>query len=188
MNVRTLCLAILSRGDTTGYEIRKQSVDGRFSHFVDASFGSIYPALARLEADGLVTSRQEAQAGKPDRKIYSISETGRAEFAASLLQPPRQDIFRSEFLLVAMFAELAGPAAVARAIALRTKQIEQERNHLMSISDEKPSASVDWVCRYGIACMEGSLAYLTNNKERLMAIAAGADTLTETPLETSAAE
>ncbi len=45
MSVRSLCLAILSFGDATGYEIRKESTEGRFSYFDDASFGSIYPAL-----------------------------------------------------------------------------------------------------------------------------------------------
>ena len=41
MSVRTLCLAILSFGDATGYEIRKLSTEGRYSYFVDASFGSV---------------------------------------------------------------------------------------------------------------------------------------------------
>ena len=74
MSVRSLCLAILSFGDATGYEIRKESTEGRFSYFDDASFGSIYPALARLESEGLVTVREEPQAGKPARKVYSITD------------------------------------------------------------------------------------------------------------------
>ena len=65
MNVRTICLAILYDGEATGYEIRKLSVEGEYSYFIDASFGSIYPALAKLELDGLVTSRVETQEGKP---------------------------------------------------------------------------------------------------------------------------
>ena len=44
MNVRTICLAILYDGEATGYEIRKLSVEGEYSYFIDASFGSIYPA------------------------------------------------------------------------------------------------------------------------------------------------
>lgn len=90
MSVRSLCLAILSFGDATGYEIRKESTEGRFSYFDDASFGSIYPALARLEAEGLVTVREEPQAGKPARKVYSITEAGRKVFIDSCASPRRQ--------------------------------------------------------------------------------------------------
>ncbi|MEM7464992.1 MAG: PadR family transcriptional regulator, partial [Pseudomonadota bacterium] len=52
MNVRTLILAILNKQDASGYEIKKLSSEGRFSYFVDISFGSIYPTLARLEEEG----------------------------------------------------------------------------------------------------------------------------------------
>ena len=78
MNVRTICLAILYDGDSTGYEIRKLSVEGEYSYFVDASYGAIYPALAKLEADKLVTSRVEQQDGKPAKKIYSLTPLGTA--------------------------------------------------------------------------------------------------------------
>ena len=72
MNVRTICLAILYDGEATGYEIRKLSVEGEYSYFIDASFGSIYPALAKLEVDGLVTSRVEMQEGKPAKKVIVV--------------------------------------------------------------------------------------------------------------------
>jgi hypothetical protein len=57
MNVRTLCLSILYEGEATGYDIRRLCMEGEFAYFVEASFGSIYPALAKLEDEGLVTSR-----------------------------------------------------------------------------------------------------------------------------------
>ena len=101
MNVRTLCLSILFDCDATGYEIRRRCVEGECSYFVEASFGSIYPALARLEDDGLVTSRTEPQDGKPARKVYSITEAGRDAFTTELSQPLGEDVFRSPFLLFA---------------------------------------------------------------------------------------
>ena len=48
MNVRTLCLGILSLQEASGYEIKKDVEDGVFCHLIDASFGSIYPALTQL--------------------------------------------------------------------------------------------------------------------------------------------
>ena len=66
MNVRSLCLGILSTGEASGYEIKKDIEEGMFSHFIDASFGSIYPALTQLAGEGLVTVREQEQTGKPD--------------------------------------------------------------------------------------------------------------------------
>ena len=52
MNVRILCLSILFDTEAaSGYEIRKLSTEGEFAYFVEASFGSIYPALAKLEEE-----------------------------------------------------------------------------------------------------------------------------------------
>ncbi len=76
MNVRTLCLSVLYQGEATGYDIRRQCSEGKFSYFVEASYGSIYPALAKLEEDGLVTSRLEQQDGKPARKSMRSPRSG----------------------------------------------------------------------------------------------------------------
>ena len=72
MNVRTLCLSILYEGEATGYEIRRMSVEGECSYFVEASYGSIYPALSKLEDEGLVSSRVEPQEGKPAKKVVVV--------------------------------------------------------------------------------------------------------------------
>ena len=64
--------------EASGYEIKKDIEEGLFSHFIDASFGSIYPALTQLAAEGLLTVRAEEQTGKPDKKVYAITEAGRA--------------------------------------------------------------------------------------------------------------
>jgi PadR family transcriptional regulator, regulatory protein AphA len=171
MNVRTLCLAILYFGEATGYEIKKLSMEGKYSHFVDASFGSIYPALARLEKDGLVTCREETHPGKPPRKIYSITEAGRAAFVDSLCEPPAPDVFRSEFLLIAMCAELLPPAVVRRAIEARVRQIEAEIGHLQEIAEKAKHPGTRWAVGYGLFCMRNSLDHLMAHRQELEAIA-----------------
>jgi len=39
MDVKTLCLGVLNRGEASGYEIKKQCEEGPFSHFYAAGFG-----------------------------------------------------------------------------------------------------------------------------------------------------
>ncbi len=174
MNVRTLCLAILYFGDSTGYEIKKLSMEGKYSHFVDASFGSIYPALARLESEGMVTCREETQPGKPPRKVYSITENGRAAFVDSLVEPPAPDVFRSEFLLIAMCAEILPPTVVRQAIDTRVQQLQAEIDHLKQIAAEASHEGSNWAVSYGLKCLGTSLDHLQSNREDLIALAGSA--------------
>ncbi len=176
MNVRTLCLAILYFGDATGYEIKKLSIEGKYSHFVDASFGSIYPALARLEQDGLVTFREETTPGNPPRKIYSITETGKEDFVRSLFEVPAPDIFRSEFLMIAMCAHILPREVVSRAIDTHMAHLEGEIAHLREISVEKSGTDFDlsgsnWAVEHGLACLSASLDNLKLNRNNLERIA-----------------
>ena len=171
MNVRTICLAILSFGEASGYEIRKLSTEGDFSYFVYASFGAIYPALNKLESEGLVTGRLETQAGKPAKKIYAITDAGRAAFREALAQPPARDIFRSEFLLIAMCADLQSPEVIRRAIDTQAAQLEIEIEQLGRIAADCDHPGTCWVVNYGLACMRTSLAYLKENRASLEALA-----------------
>ena len=171
MNVRTLCLAILGCGDSTGYEIRKLVSDGHFSHFVDASFGSIYPALNRMESEGLVVSREEQQDGKPNRKVYSITDVGREEFLVALSKPAQKDIFKSEFLLLAMCAELMERDHVTRAVDMQIEYLEAEITLIDSAVREVQFGGADWVADYGRSCLRSGLAYIKENRASLEAIA-----------------
>lgn len=174
LNIRSLCLAILYFGDATGYEIKKQSTEGDFSHFVVASFGSIYPALARLEADGMVTVREETHPGKPARKVYSITPAGREEFLSALAEPQAPDLFRSEFLLIAVCAQLVTPERMRAAIDLHAAQIREELAHLDAIASHCGDDATRWAVNYGLHCKSQKLAYLEENRDALEAISARA--------------
>ena len=112
MDVKTLCLGVLTEGDKTGYEI-KQRFEEAFSHFFGAGFGSIYPALADLSRRGLVTRRSVEQDKRPDKKIYSLTAAGQRVLIDELLATPPRHKVRSEFLVLMYFAHLLPPERVA---------------------------------------------------------------------------
>jgi len=171
--VSTLCLAILHRGEATGYEIKKESMEGEYRYFVDASYGAIYPALARLAADGLVTVREESQPGRPVRKIYAITEKGRSALIAALCEPPGQDVFRSRFLLVARFARELPADVVAAAVAERHALLSAQIEHMDRIAAGDPdNPGVRWIVEYGMACLAASLAHLEARGSELTGMAA----------------
>ena len=172
MNVRTVCLAILNFRDASGYEIKKLVTESHYSHFVDASFGSIYPALGKLEGERLVTQREEREPGKPPRKVYSITERGRDTLLEQLAEPPREDVFRSEFLMIALCAHLLDRETVARAI---DTNLEQTRAQLARVDEavemERTSPGIEWVGGFGHHCMRAHIDYLEANRGALEALA-----------------
>lgn len=73
--LRLYLLKLLADGPKHGYELIR-SLENTFHGLYAPSAGTIYPRLARLEADGLVT--HTAAGG---RKVYGITDAGRAELA-----------------------------------------------------------------------------------------------------------
>jgi DNA-binding PadR family transcriptional regulator len=74
--LRLYLLKVLADGPRHGYELIRLLSD-RFSGLYAPSAGTIYPRLQRMEGDGLVT--HTALGG---RKVYRITDGGRAELAA----------------------------------------------------------------------------------------------------------
>ncbi|MGP5046641.1 PadR family transcriptional regulator [Glutamicibacter ardleyensis] len=71
-----LLLAELSTGHAHGYALSKSLQDRGFGPIKGAT---LYPALAKLEASGLVETRWEEGQGGPGRKVYELSDSGYAE-------------------------------------------------------------------------------------------------------------
>ena len=172
MNVRTLCLSILYEGEATGYEIRRLCVEGECSYFIEASFGSIYPALAKLEDESLVTSRTEQQSGKPAKKVYSITEAGRTAFAEELAGPLGEDVFRSPFLLFARFAHILPRELVeARANEVLQRTIAGHRKLEEAFEERSSTAGDTWVINYGRAMMEVAERHMRSHMHELITLA-----------------
>jgi DNA-binding PadR family transcriptional regulator len=160
MDVRTICLGILTRGDATGYEIKKLFEDDGYQHFVEASFGSIYTALQRLTDEGYVSVRSEAQEKRPDRKVYSITPAGRSAFIASLLKPLPEDRHRSPFVFAMLFADLLPTSRVSGMLDAYIAQAEQKLAHLNEQSNASQSSGEQFVSGFGRAVYVAILDFL----------------------------
>lgn len=171
MNVRTLCLALLAHGEATGYDLKKQWAEGPFAHFVDASFGSIYPALARLQQEGLVALREEAQSGKPARKVYAITQAGRQAFVNAMSELPGPDTFRSPFAVMALCSGFLDPAAVRSAIDARLAESRAEIKEIQSHREQCANPAVQWLIDWGLEHFRNEIRFIEGNRERLEALA-----------------
>jgi len=171
MNVRTICLAILYEGESTGYEIRKLSTEGEYCYFVDASYGAIYPALQKLEADKLVTSKVEQQDGKPAKKIYAITESGRRDFINSLFEQLGDDEFRSEFMLFARFAHELPQSLVHVRLTERVASLDNMIAEMDRLATNHTSPADRWIIDYGRSCMAFARDHIEAHMGELIAMA-----------------
>ncbi len=169
MNVKTLCLGSLCLTDATGYDIKKLFEDA-FSHFHSASYGSIYPSLNQLQADGLISMRVEPGDRHPDRKIYSITTTGREAFMAELVRTEPTEQMRSEFLVLMFFAHLLPTERLQVLLDKVTANYREELAYLESVRDEAcNTAGIRFTIDIGIANLRASLQVLDSGREQLLA-------------------
>lgn len=168
MDVRTLCLGILSLGDATGYEIKKLVADGAFSFFSEASYGSIYPALTKLMDDGYVTCRTQAQDGRPDKKVYSLTQEGHDALRSAIQQSPGPDRQRSEFLATVLFAETVSPDRLSQLLNDRRRYHEQRITTLEAMLSEDMSPAGRFVIGYGLHTQKSALEFLDQELDGLV--------------------
>jgi PadR family transcriptional regulator, regulatory protein AphA len=179
LNVKTLCLGFLSTREATGYEIKKEYEDGLFSHFIEASYGSIYPALNQLAAEGLLSVREEEQTGKPDKKVYAITAQGHAALAKWLAVVPARDKYKSEFLFQMLLQHYISPAHQLMAVE---KQVADLKADLATIAqcEAKMEQSTDqavggcFVMGYGKAVLTAGVSYLEAKLKELKPLAKSA--------------
>ena len=100
--IRYVILGLLSHEPLTGYDIKKR-IEGCINYFYDASFGQIYPELARMEEQALISKKIEMNEKKPPRKIYAITELGISELQKWLIIPVEEEKVRYDILLKLFF-------------------------------------------------------------------------------------
>ncbi len=115
-------MGLLSREPLTGYDVAGR-MRARVGSFWEAHHSQIYPELARLEEDGLVTHWLVEQRERPDKKIYEITAAGLDTLKGWVTEPPAPRAVRDELVLKAYSVWLAEPEG---ALALFR---EEQRRH-----------------------------------------------------------
>lgn len=168
MDTKTLCLGVLSLGDASGYEIKKAFEEGPFGHIHETSFGSIYPTLTRLSEEGLIAGTELAQDKRPDKKVYSITEAGRATLQEALLASPARDRVRSDFLFMLFFADQVSPRRLARLIDDRIAWYRENLARMEACDCEPTASGPAFVRGLGIAVYRAAAEYLEANRDELL--------------------
>jgi DNA-binding PadR family transcriptional regulator len=135
MDVRSTLLGCLMYSNMTGYGLKKY-FSLSFAFFSGLSYGSIYPALKKMEQEGLISMTVEVLDGTPNRKVYSITDAGREAFIKALKKANQVEIPKSHFLTkLFFFANLSPEERLASAIQ-HLESVKQTQRELEIIGHQ----------------------------------------------------
>jgi DNA-binding PadR family transcriptional regulator len=124
-------LGVLAREPLSGYDISRR-MRASVGAFWQAQRSQIYPELARLEAAGLVAHHRVEQLDRPDKKVYQITDEGRATLRRWVTEPAGVPASRNEFVLKVYSLWLAEPRQALAFVRAREAQHRDRLDRLES--------------------------------------------------------
>jgi DNA-binding PadR family transcriptional regulator len=104
-------LVSLSERSGSGYELARR-FGKSIGFFWSATHQQIYRVLKRMADQGWVHGELVGQDGRPDKKVYRVSEAGRAELSRWLAEPVAPQAIRDELMIKIRGAGFGDPDAV----------------------------------------------------------------------------
>jgi PadR family transcriptional regulator AphA len=160
MSLKYALLGLLSAEPMNGYSIK-----ALFNEAIDfvwqAELSQIYRELGILEKERLVSSSVEAQADRPNKRMYAITDAGRLAFQGWLRAVPEELAMpkRDELMLRLFFGSLAGEQVVTVEFERFLAQMRELRATLLTpshIAERYPNnplmARADRACREDRYC------------------------------------
>lgn len=168
-------LGLLSFGEElSGYDIRQWAQGMRFFYWSPAQ-SQVYGELRRLANNHLVSARDVPQTGKPDKRLYRITEDGIAEFRRwwSSDELDRTTVIKHSVALKIYFGHMGEKTHL---ISLLEDFIEDVKENLSQLGivqayfedDEQmayPAIAAEWSYHYHKAELEMAQSLLARFKD-----------------------
>ncbi|MUL47285.1 PadR family transcriptional regulator [Mycobacterium sp. CBMA293] len=155
MALRDAVLAALLDSEASGYDLAK-GFDASVANFWMATPQQLYRELDRLAADGLIEARVVEQERRPNKRMFTLTDAGRAAVHEFTEATPKPLAMRDDLLVQVSAVDGGNPDAVCTGLRERirwtTEQLERYermRNRLLSgRSEAKFLAEADRVGPY----------------------------------------
>lgn len=144
MSLQHLILGIINYTPVSGYDLNK-AFQASVQHFWDTDQSQIYRALYKMHELGWVSMQVVEQESLPARKIYGITETGRAELHRWLASPEPMPSLHEGWLGQLFFAHEIDAAGVRAVLQTRIAEIEQV---LSRYENEAPPKAAQYAALY----------------------------------------
>lgn len=133
-------LALLAEGPAHGYEL-KQAMEQRFGSVLPPlNAGQIYTTLSRLQRDGLVEDAAVTQNGRPNKRVYRLTELGQGELREWVAEATPAARLKDDFFIKLV---LAGTARIADPLELIARQRDAYLQALRELDDVALAANGD---------------------------------------------
>lgn len=104
MSLPHALLGVINYTPLTGYDL-KTAFNASINGFWNASLPQIYRTLHQMEKNGWVLSSIEQQKGKPNKKIYNITNEGKKELRKWLSEPLEMPLPKNKMLIKVFFGK-----------------------------------------------------------------------------------
>jgi DNA-binding PadR family transcriptional regulator len=99
-----LILGLLGFGETSGYDLKQEADKSVALFYASPARSQVYTELRRLAELGYATQREVEQTHRPDKRLYSITESGQDALRDWLENTPTSaDAIKSHLLLKVFF-------------------------------------------------------------------------------------
>ncbi|WP_406364540.1 PadR family transcriptional regulator [Streptomyces sp. NBC_00645] len=109
----------------SGYELARR-FERSIGYFWTATHQQIYRVLKRMESEGVLSVREVAQHGRPDKKEYSVADPGRAALSGWLHEPIEPESLRHDLAVKIRGSAFDDPAALIDEVE-RHHQVHSDR-------------------------------------------------------------
>jgi DNA-binding PadR family transcriptional regulator len=164
-------LVSLSERAGSGVDLTRR-FDRSIGFFWTATHQQIYRVLGRMESDGWVVSAAVAQPGRPDKRVYEVTDAGRDELRRWLGEPLLREAYRSDLAVKLRAASYGDRTALLREVtALRAEHATRLAGYEQMAATQYPHPDqldgaaldqylvlrggvrleefwVDWLCEY----------------------------------------
>lgn len=158
-------LGLLHEAPMHGYELRKR-LTGLLGAFRAFSYGSLYPTLRRMQADGLITEEADPDGTgtkRRARRVYQLTVAGKERFAELVADTGPQTYTDDGFGVHLAFFSRTPAEARMRILEGRRRQVEERREGLrtsMGRAGEQIDRYTHQLHRLGLETSEREVRWL----------------------------
>ncbi len=160
MSYKYLVLGLLAERPMSGYDIKKH-VKTVLGSITTASYGTLYPTLHKLLADGDVEMQEVPQQGRPSKKVYFLTDQGKTDLRKWLLKPAAADQVKREFLLKLYLAKHLDGAELQAMLAGRRTEAEMLLRTYEADKRNAKTAEQAWLADFSWCLCQAEIEWLT---------------------------
>src|SRR5580658_2102748 len=162
MSVPMALLGLLDRQPSHGYDL-KRDYDAYFSRGRPLPFGQVYATLGRL-------AREAEPGAGPDRKRYTITETGKSEVEAWLAEPiPAEPHLQTDLFVKVVLSLMLGRRAEEYLDVQRAEHLRRMRE--LTELKQKGKLVDALLADHGLFHLEADLRWIDLTSARLAPLA-----------------